>query len=60
MRDTKYALSAVLWALWNTRNDVVFNKPKKTYLYAGYPHDYSLDPFVVLSSARGEEGRHGL
>jgi hypothetical protein len=58
--NIRVGVCAVLWALWNTRNDVMFNKQKKTYLYAGYPHDYPLDLFVVLSSARGEEGRHGF
>jgi hypothetical protein len=29
-------------------------------MYASCPHDYSLDPYVVISLARGEEGRHGF
>jgi hypothetical protein len=59
--NIRVRVCALLWAMWNTRNDFVFNKPKKLRIfYACYPHDYLLDPFVVLSTAGGEEGRHGF
>jgi hypothetical protein len=38
---------AVIWALWNTHNDFVFNKPKKL-IPAGYPYGYLLhNPIAV-------------
>jgi hypothetical protein len=39
---------AIIWTLWNTRNNLIFNKSKK-YFFAGYP----MDLYVVLSSTRG-------
>jgi hypothetical protein len=51
---------AVIWALWNTRNGFVFNKPKKKFLLAGYSYGYPLDPCVVLSLTRGAMGGDGF
>jgi hypothetical protein len=45
---------AVILALWNTRNDFVFNKLKKNL--AGYAYGYLLDQYVVLSPTIGATG----
>jgi hypothetical protein len=42
----------VIWAIWNNRNDHVFNKPKKILRFAGYSYGYPLDSYVVLSPTR--------
>jgi hypothetical protein len=49
----RMGVCAIIWAIWNTRNDCIFNKTKKKLIYAGYPYGYPLDPYVVLSPARG-------
>ena len=50
----------MLWAIWNVRNDHVFNKPKQTFFFAGYPIGYPLDPYVVLSPTSGASQCHGF
>jgi hypothetical protein len=46
--------------MWNTRNDFIFNKPKKTLIFAGYSYGYPLDSYVVLSPTRGAAFGDGL
>jgi hypothetical protein len=43
---------AVIWAIWNTRNDFLFNSRKNLFL-ARYLYGYQLNLYVVLSSTRG-------
>jgi hypothetical protein len=50
----------IIWAIWITRNDFIFNKPKKTLIFAGYPYGYPLNSFVVLSLTRGAVGGDGF
>jgi hypothetical protein len=38
-------MCALVWALWNRRNDMIFSKTETCYLY-GYPRDSR----VILSS----------
>jgi hypothetical protein len=54
----RVGVCAMIWALWNTRNNFVFNKPKKLVL-AGYSYGYPLDLYVVLSPTRGVAGGDG-
>jgi hypothetical protein len=42
---------AIVWAIWNCRNDLTFNK--KNSLFTSYPYGYSLDLILVLPFARG-------
>jgi hypothetical protein len=53
--QVRVGICAVIWTLWNTRNDFVFKKPKKL-LRAGYPYGFPPDPYVVLSPTRGAVG----
>ena len=50
---------AILWAIWNCRNDIVFNKKIFFSLFAGYPQDGTLDTHVVLSTSCGQTWTHG-
>jgi hypothetical protein len=50
---------AIIWAIWNTRNDLVFNNPKIPFL-AGYLYGYPLDPYMVLSPTKGTKGAEGV
>jgi hypothetical protein len=47
---------AVIWAIWNARNDFVFNKSKKKLCLAGYPYGYPLVPYMVISPTREAAG----
>jgi hypothetical protein len=53
--QVRVGVCAVIWAIWNTRNDFVFNKLKKLCL-VGYSYGYPLDPYVVLSPTREAAG----
>jgi hypothetical protein len=57
--QVRVGVCAVIWALWNTRNDFVFNKPKKFFL-VGYSYGYAMDPYAVLSPTRGAAGGDGF
>jgi hypothetical protein len=57
--QVRVSVCAVIWALWNTRNDFMFNKPKKL-LPTSYPYGCPLDPYVVLSPTRGASGGDGF
>jgi hypothetical protein len=39
---------ALVWAIWNCRNEVVFNRFSKLIFFAGYPHGCFFDSHVVL------------
>jgi hypothetical protein len=49
----RVGVCALLWAIWNVRNDFIFNKKKFSIFSAGYPLGYSLDPYVVLYPTGG-------
>jgi hypothetical protein len=44
---------AVIWAIWNTRNDFIFNKPKTSLFLQVILYGHPLDPYMVLSPTRG-------
>jgi hypothetical protein len=50
---------ALLWAIWNIRNDYIFNNAKSTFVYAGYLNGYTLDSYVVLPITNGEAREFG-
>jgi hypothetical protein len=56
----RLGVCAMVLAIWNTRNDFVFNKPKKKLFPAGYPHGYPLDSYVVLFPTREATGSDGF
>jgi hypothetical protein len=56
----RVGVCAVIWTMWNIRNDFIFNKSKKIFIFAGYPYGHPLDPYVVLSQIRGGAGGDGL
>jgi hypothetical protein len=47
----RVGVCAIIWTLWNTRNNLIFNKSKKKF--TGYSYGYPMDLYVVLSSTRG-------
>jgi hypothetical protein len=55
----RVGVCAIIWAIWNTRNDWVFNEPKKFFL-GGYLSNLPLDPYVVFSPTRGATGGDGF
>ena len=41
-------VSALLWAIWNSRNDIVFNKMEGAHFFACYQQSHILDSHVVV------------
>jgi hypothetical protein len=58
--QNRVGVCAIIWAIWNTWNDFIFNKTKKTLIFVGYPYGYPLDPYVVLSPTREAAGGDGF
>lgn len=54
----RVGVCALLWALWNVRNDFVFNK-KSFPCYVGYFFGYALDSYVVFPAVGGGAPGHG-
>jgi hypothetical protein len=52
----RIGVCALVWAIWNCRNDIIFNRAT---VFAGYQQDYILDQHVVLSSPGGSAGVYG-
>lgn len=56
--DTKFKIIlrvgaiVVIWSLWLSRNDKVFND-KKLFSFAGYLHSHMYSPFVVHVTTDG-------
>jgi hypothetical protein len=55
----RVGVCALLWAIWNVRNNCIFDKKKLSIISAGYSFGYPLDPYVVLSAPRGGAPCHG-
>jgi hypothetical protein len=49
----RVGVCALLWAIWNVRNDFIFNKKNFPSFLQVYSTSYSLDPYAVLSPAGG-------
>jgi hypothetical protein len=50
----RVGVCALLWAIWNVRNDYIFNKAKNYFLYVGYTAGYPLDLYVILPTTNVE------
>ena len=55
----RVGVCALLWAIWNTHNDFIFNRTQAASFFAGYTDGCSLDPYVVLSTTNGQARRFG-
>jgi hypothetical protein len=53
-------ICALIWAIWNCRNDIVFTKKYECEFLTDYLYGYILDPRVVLSFARDPAGAYGF
>jgi hypothetical protein len=49
---------ALVWAIWNCRNEVVFNRSAKLKKFAGYPQSGIFDSHVVQSPTIGAAGTY--
>jgi hypothetical protein len=52
----RVGVCAMIWALWNTRNDYVFNRPEKLFL-AGYSYGYPESICGLTSNKRSSRRR---
>jgi hypothetical protein len=59
LAQIRVGVCVIFWAIWNTRNDFIFNK-QKALIFAGYPYGYQLDSYMVLSPTRGAAGGNGF
>jgi hypothetical protein len=48
----RVGVCALLWVIWNVRNDFVFNKKKFPIFSVGHTYGCPLNPYVVLSSVK--------
>jgi hypothetical protein len=56
----RVGVCALVWAIWNCRNDMVFTKKKgTTHFFIGYSYGYLLDSRLVLPSTGGATGAYG-
>jgi hypothetical protein len=51
---------AIVWSLWNCRNDITFNKKGTAHFLQVIRYGYSLDPRVGVPVAGGAAGTYGL
>jgi hypothetical protein len=49
---------ALIWAIWNCHDNVIFNNVGHDQFFAGYKQGYILDSHLVLSSTRGPAGTY--
>ena len=58
-RHIRVGVCALLWAIWNCRNDLAFNRKTTIHFFAGCIPGYSSDPYVVLTHSDGGQGVFG-
>jgi len=58
-RHIRVGVCALLWAVWNCRNDLVFNRTINTHFVAGYLPSHCVDPYVVAAHSDGGQGAFG-
>jgi hypothetical protein len=56
----RVGVCAVIWTMWNIRNDFIFNKPKKSSFLQVIPMVIYWILYVVLSPTRGGAGGDGF
>ena len=54
----RIGICALLWAIWNCRNDMIFNRQHINF-FAGYLQSYSLDSYMILTHSYGLQGAFG-
>ena len=52
-------ICALMWAIWNCRNDMIFNRQHTLTFYVGHLQSYRMDPYVVLTHSYGLQGAFG-
>lgn len=57
-KHIRIGICALLWAIWNTRNDLIFNG-KNYQFFAGYLQSHFLNPYVVVTHSCGLPGAFG-
>ena len=57
-RDIRVGVCALLWAIWNCRNDLAFKNNNYSF-FAGFIPSYCADPYVVLTHSDGGQGSFG-
>jgi hypothetical protein len=55
----RVSVCALLWGIWNTRNDFIFNNTKIFIFHAGYTAGYLLDLYVVIPITNREAQEFG-
>ena len=58
-RHIRVGVCALLWAVWNYRNHLVFNRITKNSFIAGYLTCYYTHPYVVATHSDGGQGVFG-
>ena len=57
-RDIRVGVCALLWAIWNCRNDLAFKNNNYSF-FAGFIPSYCADPYVVVTHSDGGQGAFG-
>jgi hypothetical protein len=55
---SKWEVCALLWAIWDAHNDLIFNNGKSHYFFVGYLIAYTLNPSVIVSPPGGAQAIH--
>ena len=58
-RHIRVGVCALLWAIWNRRNDLAFNRTTNIHFFAGYFPCHCADPYVVVPHSDGGQGAFG-
>ena len=58
-RHIHVGVCALLWAIWNCRNDLAFNRTTNIHFFAGYLLSHCDDPYVVATHSDGGQGAFG-
>ena len=55
----RIGICALIWAIWNCRNDMIFNIQHFLNILAGHLQSYNMDPYIVLTHSYGLQGAFG-
>jgi hypothetical protein len=51
---------ALVWSIWNCRNNIVFNRKDSTIFFACYSYGYTLDSAMAFPIPGGSAGMYGF